>query len=436
LDKKKRLPFKNLNHENWVNIAIAAAITFYIIQIGIFIFDGNICQNYAFDFCAFWSAGKISKEISLVKVYDINLLKEYQKEIYLYEHSVYTNFNPCPVPYLPIFLIPFKFLALLDHKLSYIIWTFLNILAFILYLRFFTRKISRQSISWRLLLLFLLALPVFVNFREGQVNIILMIFIGEFLRTLYEGKPIISGLWLGGLLFKPQLLIIIIPFLLFKKSIRILIGFFISSVAVLISSFMLTGFDGFLALKNLLFKYSQGIPTNNIAAMMNWRMLGWHISSISSSTIGWGVTILGTIITLGITFFFFRRWDKEDQKQTQIVLLGVFAATCAATWHAHLHMSVILIPPMIYLIMKKQLDQRLFTAWIFIPVLFRMVGIIIAYFLQLGDLYVLSFQMLALASGLPGLALNLLLLSWAIKNFSTPNIKPPSLQSEEGMTQI
>jgi hypothetical protein len=284
--------------------------------------------------------------------------------------------------------------------------------------------------------LFFLALPVFVNFREGQVNIILMIFIGEFLRTLYEGKPIISGLWLGGLLFKPQLLIIIIPFLLFKKSIRILIGFFISSVAVLISSFMLTGFDGFLAFKNLLFKYSQGIPTNNIAAMMNWRMLGWHISSISSSTIGWGVTILGTIITLGITFFFFRRWDKEDQEKTSLVFLGLFAATCAATWHAHLHMSVILIPPMIYLIMKKQLDQRLFTAWIFIPVLFRMIGIIIAYFLQLGDLYVLSFQMLALASGLPGLALNLLLLSWAIKNFSTPNIKPPSLQSEEGMTQI
>lgn len=422
MKKKVHLPFQNMTRETLLNLAIAAMLTFYILQIGVFIFDGTICRNYAFDYCAFWSAGRLSNDLSLVEVYDISLLKEYQKTIYLYENNAYTIFYGCPVPYLPVFLIPFKFLALLDIKLSYIIWTFVNILAFTLYLRFFTRKISGHPLSWRLLLLFLLALPVFVNFQEGQVNVILMIFGGEFIRAYLDDKPTLAGLWLGGWLLKPQLLILIIPFLLLKRSTRVLIGFFISSVAVLLLSYSLINIDGFIALKNLLFDYSQGIPTNNIAAMMNWRMLGWHIASISSSTVGWVITIIGTLITAGCTMFFFRKMVRTDPTKTVIALLGIFAATCAVTWHSHLHMSMILIPLLVYLMIKNKFGKNLFTAWVFVPILFQLVGIIIAFFLQLSNLFEVSFQVLALSRGLLGFILNLIMLLWTInhniKNYS------------------
>lgn len=415
----------------WVNLAIVAAVTFYIIQIVIFIFAGNICQNYAFDFCAFWSVGKVSNEIGLVKVYDINLLKEYQKEIYLYEHNEYINFNPCPVPYLPIFLIPFRLLALLDHKLSFIIWTLLNILIFILYLRFFTRNISGQSLSWRLLLLFMLTLPVFVNFQEGQVNVLLMIFGGEFIRTYLENKPRLAGLWLAGWLLKPQLLILIIPFLLLRRSIKVLIGFFISSLTVLLISFSLINVDGLIALKNLLFDYSQGIPTNNIAAMMNWRMLGWHISTISSSALGWVTTIIGALITTCLISFILINWEKANQTKKIIGFMGIFAATCAITWHSHLHMAMILIPPMIYLLIKNQIDKRILFTWVFTPICFQFFGYLIAYFLQSNGNLINSFQTLNLMRGLPGLLVNLLLLGWTISQFINKENK--LIQSQGGI---
>ncbi len=426
--KKNQLPFQNMSRESWINLAIAATIILYIIQIGFFIFDGTICRNYAFDFCAFWSAGRVSNELSLVEVYDISLLKEYQKEIYLYEHNEYTIFYGCPVPYLPTFLIPFKFLSILNLPSSFIFWTLFNLLVLIIYLWFFTKQTFRSPLSWRFILLLLLSLPVFVNFLEGQVNVFLVVFAGEFLRALFEGKTIKAGLWLGGWLLKPQLLILIIPILLFRKSIKVLLGFFVSSVIVLLTSFSLININGFFSLKNLLFEYSQGIPSNNIAVMMNWRMLGFHISSISSSTLGWGITIIGTVITTGCTLFFFRKWDSTDPTKTVIEMLGIFASTCAVTWHAHLHMSMILIPPLVYLMIKNKFSKNLFTAWVFVPILFQLIVIIIAYFLELSNLFEKSFQVFALSRGLPGFILNLLLFGWAIKNIKSKVNEAPGSQ--------
>jgi len=233
----------------------------------------------------------------------------------------------------------------------------------------------------------MLSLPVFVNFQEGQVNIFLLVCVGEFIRMLLLEKPFIAGLWLGGLLLKFVLLILIIPFLLIQVKKKTLLGFFTFSFIIFLASFSLVGVEGMLALKNFLLDAVSGVPVNNIWAMINWRMVGWQVATISSSTLGWGITIVGTLITTGYTLFFFRKWDKADPIRTVMTLLGIFAATCVVSWHAHLHMSMILIPPMVYLMMKNRFNKNLFTAWVLIPVMVELIGIILSFFLQLGNLF-------------------------------------------------
>jgi len=406
-----------MTRKSWENLALAALLTLYILQIGNALINGRVCQSYGVDYCAFYSAGKIISDHGFAEVYNLDLLTQYQKEIYLTDPKSFTNFVPIPIPYLPIFILPFIYLSLISPTFSYVLWTLVNLTALILYLRFFSKEVAGHSLTFRLLLFILLSLPVFVNFIEGQVNTFLMILIGEFMRAVLLDKPYRAGAWLGGLLLKPQLLILIIPFLLIRRLKKILLGFVASSIVIMVISFSLSKINGILALKNLLLGYSKGLPTNNISAMMNWRMLGWHMASLTSSSIGWMIIIVGSLLTVCATFIYFRRRMLPDSVEVAVALLGIFAATCAVTWHAHLHMSIILIPPMIFLILKNRFNKNLFNIWVFGPILIQFISSVLMFLIETENLPINISHVLWFARGFPGFILNLLFLGWAIAKY-------------------
>jgi len=87
-------------------------------------------------------------------------------------------------------------------------------------------------------------------------------------------------------------------------------------------------------------------------------------------------------------------------------------------WHAHLHMSIILIPPMLYLLINNRFDEKLFFAWVFLPILVELIGYVIGSLIQLENPGMSITLILRLARGLPGFVLNLLILFWAIIKFN------------------
>lgn len=224
IERKFNVPFDNLTRKEVHNLALAAIITFYIILIVQDIVLDNLCGDLAFDFCAYWSGGRIINTSGYAEIYNGNLLYQIQKSIYPNIELRIIPFEEVPLPYLPIFIIPFQFLSLLDLPYSFIAWTLINVIGFGYYLNFFTRELLGENLPKRLLLIFFLSLPVFLNLNYGQVNIWLGICAGEFFRALTSGKSLKAGLWLGGWLFKPQLLILIIPFLIIRKNLKALLG--------------------------------------------------------------------------------------------------------------------------------------------------------------------------------------------------------------------
>ncbi|MGA9397655.1 MAG: hypothetical protein WBV22_05270, partial [Anaerolineaceae bacterium] len=71
LTKKKRsLPFQNLTSEAWINLGLAAVLSFYILQFGFDLFNRNFCGNLAVDYCAYWSAGKLSNTVGYAHLYN------------------------------------------------------------------------------------------------------------------------------------------------------------------------------------------------------------------------------------------------------------------------------------------------------------------------------------------------------------------------------
>ncbi len=416
MSKKVRLPFVNIRREGWENLALAATIMFYIIQIGFFVFNGTICDDFGFDYCAYWSVGKLINQNGYADAYDLDLLAQSQKDAYNIEDNLIENFRPIEVPYLPIFLIPFEIFSYVDLTASYLMWTLVNFIVLVLYLILFIKKVGVKSLHFRQLGMILLSLPVFINFHEGQVNVWLLICAGEFTRAILAKKEIKAGLWLGGWLLKPQILILILLFLLVKRSIKILAGFSASTLAILAGSFVLIKWDGFIKLKNIIFESAGGGATSNPAAMMNWRMLGWHLSSLTSPAIGWLVIIIGSLLTIFALFYFFKKDFTPGTQMGMIEIIGVFAATGLVTWHAHVHMSIIFIPIILYLLGKDRFDKWLFSVWVFLPILIHVIGYILITLFHFGkvNIDILSFS--RFIRGLSFFVLNLIILNWAIKN--------------------
>lgn len=414
-------PFQNMTTEGWQNLGLAALCLFYLLQIGFDVFWKNICGHLAIDYCAFWSAGQVAKTTGYTAVYDLNLLGEIQKAIFPKLTAV------TPIPFLPIFIIPFQLFSLLDVSFSFWLWTFINLAILVFYLRFFSKRLTGKPVSSHLLLMMLLSLPTFINTFTGQVNVWLTICTGEFMRAMMTEKPLQAGLWLGGFLLKPQILVLIVPALLIKRAIKTLAGLATSSVVLIGASFVLIGINGFRDLLSLWLGYAGGLPTNDVGIMMNWRMIGLYLSALTSPSFGWPIAGIGILITAAAAILLWRHPVGTSSPLFAIIFLGTLAATGAVTWHSHVHMAMILIPPMIYLLEKNLLSNKILNHWVLLPACIYVLVIVLASLVQASVLSSDLDPLLNFLRGVVEFGLNLFLLFWTTKQ--TSKYRTNSLQN-------
>jgi len=371
MQQKIKIQFSNLPFESWQNLIIFTIIVFYSISVGYAIGKSPILSGFAGDYLAFWSAGKIADEKGYSEIYNLKDLKSVQlqelKELGLLNKFDTSSYAPIPVPLLAIFVFPFQVLSRINFKLSFLIWTSINLIVMIGYLIYFTKNIFPGNLQKvpgkKLLLLMLISYPVFRNFSEGQVQVFLVVCAGEFIHQAINQKPVLSGLWLGGLLLKPQLLILIIPILLCMHYWKAVSGFIISSIILLVTSFLLSGFAGIKAMVDLWTRYSAGMATNAPERMLNWRMIGVNINSILGTSFGWVITGLGMALTIVFVCILIKGKPSFGSSAWIITMAAVFSATLAVTWHSHDHMAVVLIPFLIYASQFNLLSEKVIFSW-------------------------------------------------------------------------
>ena len=366
MDRKIRVPFKGMSTDGWLKLILAAVLTFNLINFASPLLKGNWCMSV--DFCGYYGAGQVWNQEGGLAIYDQDTLWVYQKDLFSTMNvSGADDAQIVSMVYLPVFLFPFRAFALIPFRVSLLLWYGLNFAALVLYLMFFSRKVSGKKLPWWTLLWLLAAYPVFRNFYDGQFNLLLLICMGEFLRATTLDKPIWSGVWLGGWLLKPQLLILILPFLLIQKKYKALLGFVISSIVLASLSFLLVGWEGLLGLKDVIFASAGGGANSHPEYMMNWRAIGFFVTLLTAPIVGeiifWG----GSVLTAVVPLYIFKKRMPSDSPMFVIELLGIVAATTAATYHSHVHTAIILIPLLLYLRLKGYLAQKVFLAWIFIP---------------------------------------------------------------------
>ena len=365
---QKKINFRRMNWKIPVFIVSASMSVFLVIS---FFFHGNFFTAYGVDYLAFWSAGKIADQNGYSEIYDINNLRSVQMQEFnslgLISRADTSSLPTICVPYFAFFVLPFQILSKIDVVLGYWLWTMFNLILLIGYVIFFLRKIQPEFVlkekRINLLIPILISYAVLSNFFSGQVSVFLLICTGEFIRNAIEKKPILSGLWLAGLLIKPQLLILIIPIIFVKRNWEILKGFFASAGIILATSFMMSGSYGTKALINLWFRYSTGSATVNPEAMINWRMIGYNLNFLSKTSLGWVITGPGIVMTILMLYFLIKKNSPHGSPSWMITMLGVFSATLSVTWHAHNHMAMVLIPFLVYASIYSLLPDNIIFLW-------------------------------------------------------------------------
>jgi hypothetical protein len=405
--------FQGLTSDKWVNLAIAALLAFYAIQMILDVAWGTLCGHIGVDYCNnTWATGYIANTLGYAKVYDVRLIGEVERSIFPPTADP-ALFIVSPSYYLPIFIAPFRLLSRLQPGGGYVAWTALNLAAMVGYLIFFATRVAGQRPARRTLILLCASLPVFFNAFYGNVDVWLMICVGEFLRAWSAGRPLRAGLWLGGLILKPPLLAVICLFALLMRSYKLIFGALATAGTLMAVSLLMVGQQAFQGIMALWLKAAAGSPGIGVESMMNWRMLAVDLSAFTAPQLAWGLASLGALATLILAVQALRQGHVPGSQAWWEVMVVILAASSALAWHSHVHSAIVLLPSLLYLSQRGILPNRVLNIWVLLPAVLLTLVLVPQHMMRLQVLPSSAQFLVYLMRGGGTLGANLYVLWWA-----------------------
>ncbi len=241
--------FQLLRHAAWLTGArarayglILLAITGLAVLIVVLRADGFKTPEGAVlgpDFVSFWTAGVLALRDGAAAVYDPARHFALQEQIFAPKDGYAAFFYP------PVFLLLCVPLGLMPYLLALAVWLGLTALAYLLSIRVYL-----QGLPWWSALAFP---AVLVNLGHGQNGFLTtsLLAAGLFWR---DRAPVLAGFILGGLIYKPHMLIIFPFFLLVTQRWRAILGLIMSVFLWLMLSYLVLGQEawvGFFSVSSL-----------------------------------------------------------------------------------------------------------------------------------------------------------------------------------------
>jgi hypothetical protein len=382
----------------WVVLLIILLV--YTIRV---VRSSRYCAYLGTDFRGYYAVAQIARQSGFADLYNQRTQEQYQAALsYRCPDGSYTPpLLWVSMPYLPVFVLIFIPLTFIDFTAAYFLWVTFNLAAVILYLRRFVSALGGKM-NFIHILQWALCAPLFSNLVLGQMNVFLMVCLGEFVLAAIRERRYWSGLWLGGMLVKPHTLILLLPGLLLHKTWKTLLGFAGSALGILVVSVFLAGWDGVWSSVRMAAGFA-GPLIQTGPAMMNFRALALNLESFLPVRLAWVVAICGMGLVAGFTLYMWKRYSSPTHLGFVILILTTLAATFAITWHSHFYMLLLLLPLLVALDSKEIISPLWRWSWIFGPPLY------------FGLLYLANPDQARNGFGLGMLALNLFLFTWGLR---------------------
>lgn len=326
----------------------------------------SLCTYMGTDFRGYYTSAQIAIERGFASVYDHSVQSEYQS---ILSHSCAAESLPAmervSMPYLPVFVLLFLPLQLPDFTAGYLLWVCVNLAILVLYPLRFAKALGVRPGGFHLLQ-WVICLPVIVNLYLGQMNLVLMLCLGEFTLALLRDQRTRAGLWLAGMLIKPHTLPLLLLGLLISRQWVVIRGFLAGALVVAGASAALAGLEGVRSSLTLAAEFA-GPLIKTAPTMMNWRAFALNLSAIIPDGWAWVISIAGMMLVAGVASYLWLRWNNLSDTGTVLLVLTAYAGTLTLAWHSHFYLLVSLVPLLVYLDSKKVLSLSVRTAWMLGP---------------------------------------------------------------------
>jgi hypothetical protein len=324
-----------------------------------------ICARMGVDFRGYYASAQIAWQHGFAAVYDPQTQAEFQARLLMHCPSPVEPPLLVAMPYLPVFVLLFLPLPLLDFTTSYLVYSFLQVLILAWYGERMVKAGGGTLGVWQRLA-WLISIPMIFNLFLGQSNVFLVICLGEFALALARQRYLTAGACLGLFLIKPNALILLLPGLILARRWRALAGFAISSGMILAGSLLLAGVEGVIGALHLAVRFA-GPLIETAATMMNWRALAIHLTSLSPSWFAWSIATVGMV---GVSLLVLALWLRPSSDHPEgpfWLVLAAYAGTCAVTWHSHIYMLMPGAPLLLFLDARGKLPVGLKLTWLLAP---------------------------------------------------------------------
>jgi hypothetical protein len=224
------------------------AFVLLAVPLGVAAFDQDQATFDA-DFANFYILGKILNEYPHDQLYDYNLQRSMAEQVHPLTEGEYG-----PLTYPPAVAIAFQPFAKLPYRAAYKIWLLITMTVYVWAVVTLGQSLFPERGALRsLLLCFSLAFFPFVieTLMNGQLSAIGFFALSMAIRDDRRQRPLACGIWLAVCLYKPTLLIWVLPMLLVTRRWKALAGFFAGAAVFLFLTTAIAGvqaWHGYLSL--------------------------------------------------------------------------------------------------------------------------------------------------------------------------------------------
>jgi Glycosyltransferase family 87 len=293
------------------------------------------------DFADFYIGARIVHDGRGHELYDLPVQKQYLAR-YSGREGIYFNHPPFEAwIYLPFAMLPLAW--------AYTLWCVFQAILLIVLARLLERRVLRRW-SWRVLVpIFLLFVPVLLDFLQGQDALLLLFLFTLAFVALEERREFAGGCLAGCGLFKFHLLLPALLPVFFVKSRKLAWGFVSAAVGLLLVSLWVSGW-GVVAAYPRFLRLLGSLPLAGIHEAQKANLRGlFGVIMPGAQNAAVILTLLGSVLILGLALRSVSLASRNSSCARLAFANAMFAAVLIS-YHLSPHDLTILLLPMILLV--------------------------------------------------------------------------------------
>ena len=303
------------------------------------------------DFPGFYCAGKILLHHE-GRLYDLRLQSRLYHELLPDEPAE----SQLPYAYPPIVAGVCMELAIMPYAAAYAVWSLAQIAMYaggIGLLVGVCRSIPKRDLIMAVLLAISFEPFVIECVHGGQLSALAMLLVCSAIALDRAGYAVGSGVAIGLLGYKPTLLVVLIPVLLFSRRWRMLAGAGISMTGIALASWAAVGWHGCMDYARLMISYLH-LTTGQTMLFRTWKYVdlksflhGCGVGPSNAATLIWAAACLGGVSMISW------RWRKRPECAWPAALAG----TLVLNVYVGIYDTVLIVPAM-FLLAEWQAKHR------------------------------------------------------------------------------